>query len=330
MRVVGAQVVGGVGGGGDVSGGTAGGFQSGQPCLSATTVEDLQGGMIDGHTVFADDEGVGQPEVFGVEAGAAIVDGGHGVADGKADFLSNNGDAVEVGNAGVAAVGVEFKGPLDDAVHVLHREGNAGEFVVLEDGQVEDHVALSGEDFGEFDIGGAPGHGLLFIAGDVRAEAANAGGIGVDGEAAGFEIASVAIPDENVAGLDAGLLEALGDGEDESEMGGDAFATETVGFETDDFIVGGNDAFPSFDVAIAPGVGGDGSIEQIDDALFVKLAGRIVESGIAGDNDFGFIELGVLGEAERGLGADKNGRGGCGLQEITAGGHWDLLLCSCG
>ena len=44
---------------------------------------------------------------------------------------------------------------------------------------------------------------------------------------------AVAVPDDDVGGLDAGLLQALADGVDEFDVGGDAAAAEGIHFQTD-------------------------------------------------------------------------------------------------
>ena len=54
---------------------------------------------------------------------------------------------------------------------------------------------------------------LVFKSGDIGAEAANRLRIDVDGESASLQIAGISIPDQNVAGFDAGLLQTLCDGE---------------------------------------------------------------------------------------------------------------------
>ena len=105
----------------------------------------------------------------------------------------------------------------------------------------------------------------------------------------------VALPHDDFAGLDAGLLKALRYGHDEHGVGGDAFAAEAVDLETDD-LADGNDALPGFDGVVAAGVGGDGAVEEIKDALFVELASGVVEGGIARYDDLGFGVLGFLVE----------------------------------
>ena len=107
LGIVGAQLVRGVGGGGDVARRAAGGFERGHAHFGALALDHLPGSVIEGHAVFADDESVGMPEPLGTEAGTAIVDRRHGVADGEADLLADDGDAVQVGHAGIAVVRVQ-------------------------------------------------------------------------------------------------------------------------------------------------------------------------------------------------------------------------------
>ncbi len=201
--------------------------------------------------------------------------------------------------AGLQPVGVELVGVLHHAVHVLHRKGDAGHAVIFEDGQADDHVAHAGEDLGELDVGcGAERDRLVFKSRNVRSEAANARGIGVDGEAAGLEVALIAIPDDDVAGLDAGPLQALGDGEGQHGVGRDAAAAEAIGLDADDFVLraGREDLLPGFDGFIAASVGGDGAIEQGQGFGAVELAACAVQRGIAGDNDAGFTGFEMAGE----------------------------------
>ena len=54
--------------------------------------------------------------------------------------------------------------------------------------------------------------------------------------AAGLEEVSVLVPDHDVAGLDAGLLQPLGNGHDQRGVGRDSFAAKAVHFEADHFV----------------------------------------------------------------------------------------------
>ena len=75
-----------------------------------------------------------------------------------------------------------------------------------------------------------------------------------------------------MAGLDAGLLQPLGNGQHQRQMSGDSLAAESVHLEADDFVRPGDDVLPGFDRVVAAGVGGDGAVEQIEHTLFVELA----------------------------------------------------------
>ena len=55
---------------------------------------------------------------------------------------------------------------------------------------------------------------MIFVTGDITAEAADAFVVSIDSEAACFKVARVRIPDDDVAGADAGLLQAFADGPD--------------------------------------------------------------------------------------------------------------------
>ena len=272
-----------------------------------------------------------------METGATVVDRGHGIADGEADLFANGRNAVEVGDEWVATAAVELIGALNNAIHVFHGEGNAGHAVVFENGQADDHVALAGEDFGELHIdGGAEGHAIFFVSRDIGAEAADTAGVGIDREAASLKIAGVAIPDDDVARLDPGPLQALGNGECEHRVGRDAFAAEAICFEPDDFVRSalGKNVLPGVGRLIATGVGGDGAIEQIEHTLLIELPGRSVESGVAGDDYPGFAgfnAVGVLvlmagigglggdvGQAQLALCTQQYGTGQCGFEKFAA------------
>ena len=55
--------------------------------------------------------------------------------------------------------------------------------------------------------------------------------------AAGRQDRGVLVQDDDVAGLDAGLLQPLGNRHDQRGMGGDSFAAEAVDFEADHLIL---------------------------------------------------------------------------------------------
>src|ERR1035437_8517466 len=107
-RIVDAQAVSGVGGGGDVARRTARCLQRGKAYLSAFALDRLPRDLVDGHAILAHDERVGVPKVLGMEAGPAIIDGRHGVADGEVDFLADDGYAIQVGHAGIAIAGMQI------------------------------------------------------------------------------------------------------------------------------------------------------------------------------------------------------------------------------
>ncbi len=72
LRIVDAQPVLGIGGGGDVARRTAGGFERRHARLGALALDHLPRGVVDGHAVLAHDQRVGLPEPLGVEAWAAV------------------------------------------------------------------------------------------------------------------------------------------------------------------------------------------------------------------------------------------------------------------
>src|ERR1035437_1308775 len=81
LRVVDAQAVGLVGGGGDVARRTARGLQRWHACLGTLAFDHLPSGVVDCDAILAHDERVGVPEMLGVEAGPALIDRGDGIAN---------------------------------------------------------------------------------------------------------------------------------------------------------------------------------------------------------------------------------------------------------
>jgi hypothetical protein len=51
---------------------------------------------------------------------------------------------------------------------------------------------------------------------------------------------------------------------------------------------------PCVDGLIAPGIRGDGAVEEINDPFFVEHAGGIVQGRVAGDHHPGLACLGML------------------------------------
>ncbi len=215
-----AQTVRRVSGGGDIARRTASGFKRRHAHLGALALNHLPRRVIESHAVFTHDQRVRLPEALGMEARAAVINGSHRVANGEAHLVANRGNAIHIGHAGIAAAAVQFIRVLDDAVHVLHGKSNARHLVVLENGQVEHHVALAGENLGQLYVDcRAKRHRLVLESGDIGAVDTDAVGISRDGKPACLKIASVAVPDQNVAGLDAGLLQPFADGHHQHRMG---------------------------------------------------------------------------------------------------------------
>ena len=101
--------------------------------------------------------------------------------------------------------------------------------MVLQDGKVDDHSAFARKDLRESDVRRTP---ILYASSNPRnvgTIAANLIRISVDGESACLKVASVPVPDEDVARLHSGLLKALGDRIDEHRVRGNSLTAEPVG-----------------------------------------------------------------------------------------------------
>ena len=115
----------GTGSGGDIARRSACSLESLETHLSAFFIKNSPRDLIDCDTVFADDERIGLPEMLGTEAGASFVYRGHGVADREFYFLPDDWESIQVSDAGIASSAVQLPRFLDDAIHVLHGEGEA-------------------------------------------------------------------------------------------------------------------------------------------------------------------------------------------------------------
>src|ERR1017187_2530170 len=93
-RIVDAQLVRGIGGGSNVAWLTARGFQRRHTRLGAFALDHLPGSVVQGHTVLAHDKRIRIPEVLGVEARPALVHRRHGVANGEAHLVADDGNAI--------------------------------------------------------------------------------------------------------------------------------------------------------------------------------------------------------------------------------------------
>ena len=109
LRIVRSQIMRRVGSGGNVARRTAHGFQCRHARLGALALDHLPRGVIDRHAILAHDQRVGLPEALGMKARPAIINRTHRVANGEANLLANRGNAIQVGDGGVAAVGVQFE-----------------------------------------------------------------------------------------------------------------------------------------------------------------------------------------------------------------------------
>jgi len=100
----------------------------------------------------------------------------------------------------------------------------------------------------------------------VAAVAADLVGIGVDGEAAGLQEVVILVPDQNVSGLDANLLQPLGNRHHQRMVGANAFAAQAVDLEANDLAFGnkirGHNPLPCFGRVLAACVSCDGAVEQ--------------------------------------------------------------------
>ena len=315
----------GVGCRGNVTRWTSCSFQSADANLGSLPLDHLPRGVVDSYAVLANDQRVGVPQPLRVEAGATVIDGGECIANGEAHLLADRRNAVEVGHAWVAAGAVQLPGPVDNSEHVLHGEGHSRHRVVLEDWQADHHRAHTGENPRQADVCRSPADRRVLVSRDVGAEAANAARVCVYGEAADFEIFAVAVPDYDVAGLDAGVLQTFDHGQDEREVRADALAAKAVGLESDDLVrtkILAEDELPGFDGIALSGPGCDGAIEQGHYAILVELAEAGVHMGIARHDDARLAGGGVWlrhGDfAQCGLRAHQQGSCGGFLQKLSA------------
>ena len=143
----------------------------------------------------------------------------------------------------------------------------------------------------------SPGFHLIFKSGDVRAEATNAAGVSTDGESTSLQVAGISVPYENVAWLNAGLLQPFRDGESKHSMRRNAFATEPVGFQSDYLVFSAaleDDVLPCIHGPLASGVGCDGAVKKFADPLFVESSIGSVQGRVARDDNLCFPSLGLV------------------------------------
>jgi len=84
--------------------------------------------------------------------------------------------------------------------------------VILENRHIDDHGALAGQNLRDPDARRAPRCLLILETRLVAAVAADLVGIGVGSKAASLQEVVILVPDQNVSGLDANLLQPFGNG----------------------------------------------------------------------------------------------------------------------
>src|ERR1035437_2668329 len=118
-RIVCAQVVLCIGGGNKECSRTARGLDRWQSHFGALALQYLPPCVICCHRILADDQCVGIPEMLGAIVGATLINRGHRITDGEAKFVAELRNAVQVGDAWVAGLAVQFRRPLNRAIKIL-------------------------------------------------------------------------------------------------------------------------------------------------------------------------------------------------------------------
>src|SRR6202142_2384426 len=257
VRIVGADSV--AGGGGDVAGT---GIERLESLFRALGFDDAPAGVVEGDGIASDQESVEGPRPLRHVGGSAFVLRGHGIADGETDLVADGRQHVDVGDIGVAGVGVVLVRIVYRSEQVLEGDGHAGDAVILEHGHVDDAVADAGDGLREQAAGAAVDGEILFVAEGVVAGDAGAAGAVRDAEAGAFEVFAEAVEDDDVFGGDARLTEPLRYRLDQGGAGGGRSASrQAIHFESDDF-AGARDLFPGLEGGVAIVEGLHGAVEQ--------------------------------------------------------------------
>src|ERR1039458_6795654 len=222
------------------------GFERLQPHLRAFALDHLPTRIVECDEILRDQQAVRLPTVFGLESGAALVHGGRRVANRELHPRTDFGQHVQVGDIGIAAIGVVLVGIVDGAVHVLESDGDARAVVVLEHGEIDEYARRAREDLGEPATHVAPRGKIVLVPYAVGAVALYAVSADCDAEAGALEFFAVAVPNDNVGGFHAGLLQTLADDLDQFDIRRDAAPAERIHFQADG-VAGTGDAAPRGD-----------------------------------------------------------------------------------
>ena len=103
FRIVGAKLVLAVCGGCDKARWLASSLQGGQADLLTLAIKQLPRNSVERNAVFSDNERIRISDMFGPEAGPALVLGRNRVADCKPDLVANHGNAMQVGHSRITA-----------------------------------------------------------------------------------------------------------------------------------------------------------------------------------------------------------------------------------
>src|ERR1035437_6363127 len=234
-RVVCAQVVLCIGGGNKECSRTARGLHRWQSHFSALALQYLPPCVICCHRILADDKCVGIPEMLGAKVGATLINRGHRITDGEAKLVAERRNTIQVGDAWVAGLAVQFCRPLNRAIKILQYKRDARQIVILENGKVDHKVALACKDLSEIYANRAKCSGLLLKAKAIHigGDAADAAAVIRNGVTGALQITVTALPHHNLARLDAGLLQPLADSQRQRQMGCDGLAAQAVNLEAD-------------------------------------------------------------------------------------------------
>jgi hypothetical protein len=145
------------------------------------------------------------------------------------------------------------------------------------------------------------------------------------------------VPHQNVAGLDAGLLQPLGNRHHQRMVRTNALAAQAVDLEANDLASGnktrGHNPPPRFDRVLAARVSGDGAVEQSSHALLVRLRARSVKRCVTRNHHSGFARLRMLiqpcGQSKLALRAQRQSSRGRNLQKIPSVFHCTPLNRRC-
>ncbi len=163
--------------------------------------------------------------------------------------------------------------------------------MVLEDGNIDEDVGIAGENLRQAAAYSAVCSQVLFVIDAVGAEALHAISANREMESGAFHFVAVAVPDDDVSGLDSGLLQAFADGFDELEVGGDTAPSEGVHLESNT-VTGAGQPPPrgkrSLGRVVVVKQRQHGAIEQGLDAAGVHRGADAAQHGIVGDNNPGF------------------------------------------